>query len=51
MGLVKVLGEQQSVLIYCKKFQADIILPANIEIKRIPKDLLEKCSFESEEEA
>lgn len=51
MGLVKVLGEQQSVLIYCKKFQADIILPANVEIKRIPKDLLEKCSFESEEEA
>ena len=51
MGLVKTLGERQSVLIYCKKYQADMILPANVEVKKIPKDLLEKCSFESEEEA
>ncbi len=50
MGLLKSLGDRQSVLIYCKKYQADIVLPANVEIKRIPKDLLEKCSFESEEE-
>lgn len=51
MGLTKALGERQSVLIYCKKHQADMILPANVEVKKIPKDLLEKCSFESEEEA
>lgn len=51
MGLVKTLGERQSVLIYCKKYQADMILSANVEVKKIPKDLLEKCSFESEEEA
>ncbi len=51
MGLLKSLGDRQSVLIYCKKYQADIILPANVEIKRIPKDLLEKCSFESEDKA
>ena len=51
MGLAKALGERQSVLIYCKKFQADMILPANVEIKRIPKDLLVKCSFESEVES
>lgn len=51
MGLLKSLGDRQSVLIYCKKHQADIILPANVEIKRIPKDLLEKCSFESEDKA
>lgn len=51
MGLVKALGDRQSVLIYCKKYQADMILPANVEIKRIPNDLVEKCSFESEEEA
>lgn len=51
MGLVKTLGERQSVLIYCKKYQADMILPANVEVKKIPKDLLEKCSFESEEKA
>ncbi len=51
MCLVKALGDRQSMLIYCKKHQSDIILPVNVEIKRIPKDLLEKCSFESEEEA
>lgn len=51
MGIVKALGERQSVLIYCQKHQADMILPANVEVKKIPKDLLEKCSFESEENA
>jgi len=51
MGLIKTLGERQSVLIYCKKHQAEMILPVNVEVKKIPKDLLEKCSFESEEEA
>lgn len=51
IGLTKSLGERQSVLIYCKKHQADMILPANVEVKKIPKDLLEKCSFESEDRA
>lgn len=51
MGIVKALGERQSVLIYCQKHQADMILPANVKVKKIPKDLLEKCSFESEENA
>lgn len=43
-----VLGENQSLLIYGIKVQSDLILPDNIEVKRIPKDLLEKCEFESE---
>lgn len=51
LGLTKTLGERQSVLIYCKKHQADMVLPVNVEVRRIPKDLLEKCSFESEGEA
>lgn len=51
MGLTKSLDDRQSVLVYCKKYQVDMILPANVEIKKIPKDLLEKCSFESEVEA
>jgi len=51
MSIVKALGDRQSVLIYCKKYQAEMILPPNVEIKRIPKDLLVKCSFESEDEA
>ena len=42
------LAEGQSLLIYGTKIQSDIILPDNIEVKKIPKDLLEKCDFESE---
>ena len=48
MSVMKSLGEKQSLLIYCKKNQADMILPENVEVKRIPKDLLDKCKFESE---
>lgn len=51
MGLIQSLGDHQSALIYCKKHQADMILPPNVEVKKIPKDLLEKCSFEREVEA
>lgn len=42
------LGDGQSVLIYGTKIQSDLRLPDNIQIKKIPKDLLEKCDFESE---
>ena len=42
------LGEDQSLLIYSTKVQSDLRLPDNIEVKRIPKDLLDKCTFESE---
>ena len=48
MSVMKTLGERQSLLIYCKKNQADMILPENVEVKKIPKDLLDKCNFESE---
>lgn len=48
MSVMKTLGEKQSLLIYCKKNQADMMLPENVEVKKIPKDLLEKCNFESE---
>ena len=48
MSVMKTLGERQSLLIYCKKNQADMMLPENVEIKKIPKDLLQKCTFESE---
>lgn len=50
MSLMKSLGERQSLLIYCTKMQSDINLPENVEVKKIPKDLLEKCTFESEVE-
>lgn len=42
------LVEDQSLLIYGTKIQSDMLLPDNIEVKKIPKDLLEKCDFESE---
>ena len=42
------LDEGQSLLIYATKIQSDMMLPDNIEVKKIPKDLLDKCNFESE---
>lgn len=48
MSLMKSLGNNQSLLIYCTKMQSDMNLPDNVEVKKIPKDLLEKCAFESE---
>lgn len=48
MSIMKNLGDKQSLLIYCKKNQADMILPENVEVRKIPKDLLDKCNFESE---
>ena len=47
---MKNVGENQSVLVYCKKNQADMMLPDNVEVKKIPKDLLDKCSFDYESE-
>lgn len=45
-SLMKNLGERQSLLIYCKRMQSDMNLPVNVEVRRIPKDLLKKCNFE-----
>ncbi|MCQ5385855.1 site-specific DNA-methyltransferase [Hungatella hathewayi] len=42
------LAESQSLLIFGTKIQSDMILPDNIEVKKIPRDLLRKCDFESE---
>lgn len=39
------LDEGQSLLIYATKIQSDMMLPDNIEVKKIPKDLLDKCNF------
>lgn len=44
------LSDKQSLIIYCLKHQRDIALPDNIEIRRIPKDIQDKFSFESEDE-
>lgn len=48
MSITKNLSKNQSILIYCTKKQSKMVLPDNIEVKKIPKDILVKCSFESE---
>src|SRR5574344_403820 len=47
-NISKELNENQSLLIYTTRFTTDLRLPDNIVIKKIPKDLLKKCQFESE---
>ena len=47
-NLSKELAVKQSLLIYSTKFETDLRLPDNIVVKKIPKDLLKKCKFESE---
>lgn len=46
--ILKELDESHSVLIYGTKIQSNMKLPDNVEVKRIPKDLLKKFDFESE---
>jgi hypothetical protein len=48
ISITKNLEKNQSLLIYCTKNQSSMILPENVEIKKIPKDLIAKCNFESE---
>ena len=47
-SILSTLDEDESVLIYGTKIQSDLRLPNNVEVKKIPKDLLDKCTFESE---
>lgn len=47
-SLLANLGEGQSLLVYGTKIQSGLRLPDNVVVKKIPKDLLDKCTFESE---
>lgn len=47
-SLLSNLGKGQSLLVYGMKIQSGLRLPDNIIVKKIPKDLLDKCTFESE---
>ena len=47
-NLTKTLSDKQSLLIYSTKIDMGIRLPNNVKVKKIPKDLLKKCTFESE---
>lgn len=42
------IGKDQSLLIYCTRKSRTLNLPDNVEIKKIPKNLLEKCDFEED---
>ena len=44
------LDNNQSLVIYCLKYQNNILLPDNIEVRRIPKDIQDKYHFVNEEE-
>ena len=50
MSVMKKLDQNQSLIIYCKKNQADMNLPENVEVRKIPKVLLEKCNFDYKNE-
>lgn len=47
-SLLANIGEGQSLLVYGTKIQSGLRFPDNIVVKKIPKDLLDKCTFESE---
>ena len=42
------VGAEQSLLIYCTRRRRGLDVPDNVEIKRIPRDLLAKCDFDEE---
>jgi adenine-specific DNA-methyltransferase len=40
------LGEVEALLVYCTRRASGLKVPDNIEVKKIPRDLLAKCTFE-----
>jgi len=47
-SILSMIADDESVLIYGTKIQSGLRLPSNVQVKKIPKDLLDKCTFESE---
>ena len=45
-ALRKELSEDDALLVYCTRKVSALKVPDNIEIKKIPRDLLSKCTFE-----
>jgi adenine-specific DNA-methyltransferase len=45
-ALRKELSEDDALLVYCTRKATGLKAPDNIEIKKIPRDLLAKCTFE-----
>ena len=42
------LALEQSLLVYCTRRSRNLTIPDTIELKKIPRDLLEKCDYEEE---
>jgi adenine-specific DNA-methyltransferase len=47
-SLAEDIGKDQSLLIYCTRKSKKLKVPDNVEIKKIPKNLLKKCDFQEE---
>lgn len=45
-ALCRDLSEDDALLVYCTRRVSGLQVPDNIEIKKIPRDLLAKCTFE-----
>jgi adenine-specific DNA-methyltransferase len=42
------LGEEEALLVYCTRRASGLKVPDNIEVRKIPRDLLAKCTFDEE---
>jgi len=47
-SLAEDIDRNQSLVIYCTRRVSRLNIPDNIEIRKIPRDLLEKCDFEED---
>lgn len=41
----KYLSKDESILVFAKSFSTDLGLPANIQVKKIPTEILRKCEY------
>ncbi len=39
-------SHEDTMLMYCSRRVRELKIPDNIEVKKIPRDLLAKCAFE-----
>jgi len=47
-SLAEDIGQDQSLLVYCTRKRNKLIVPDNVEIKKIPRDILSKCDFQED---
>jgi len=47
-SLAEDIGPDQSLLIYCTRKVRELRVPDNIDVKKIPRDLLAKCDFQED---